>query len=933
MSTFIFCIYRLIKVYLEQIIKVSQKIVLTNRRMNADDNMHRADATSDIRNATHANAHSVTVLQGKQEAMKTNKTFSHTAKNAATSCDEPLTTVSYEAIAHTAAAHAARHREPAGEIIAEERRDCFVVSPRNGTAGLPGHGDHAPGIIKSAVRRVRAFFVVAALAVIAAIAPEAVRAQDMDDLGVVWNKTYGPGTILNIKFAPGNPHDTYTACGYPWTSTSSKLERLTGLLVEFDESGNILDSVTLRIPQSYIDDHPGALISDDASARFDVAFKTDDGGYLVFGRLLNRGAPISEKQTNWSGGTAANSPYLTYGLWLVKFNSAMQPVRNELVKGMWAVDGWRTSDGNFVVGGFDVSDKGVNTTATSDSITLLRKYNHSGNVEVNQRDNYSDIRSIYKSLTGDDFIALAPNRLLRIDQNLKITGKILTSLTFPGMGAIPVGTISPTTENGGAFLGLHLNEVPGQPSATYNNGSGFYKIDASNTLQFYKTVIPGDTLFQSPLLLPGNSNPPKYIGTANVYDNLGVVTKTIMYELTDSLTTGDLSPAIRTSDVFPSGTTLKAVSQTDGFFSCGSVNDQATIVKLSTCSSFTLNAGPELTLRTAGMVFLPERTVRYTGNANGGTVTYTWTLTDITSGGTATNLASLTDTGTGSGGSFTIPAQTVLLLPGKTSARLQYSITMVDSYTTSGVPQTCQQTQTANVNIEYDLPDNVSDADCFVDIEEIVWSIKQGFTSNTAKQKMTAYTTPLVGDVDKDGIPEVIVYNFYSGNEPRTVDSVYVFWGTDRANPTRFKIPTTSYMHPMGALARIPIGNDTIPMLVFQATDGFLYAYNPATGLPIAEWNNGTVGRSDAQINDWGGAAAVTPQAVGFADFDGDGQVEVYASRSVWAAENGKLLARGIGNKGFVQARSASGYKHYYTVAADVDEDGIVDLAAGTHVY
>jgi hypothetical protein len=49
-------------------------------------------------------------------------------------------------------------------------------------------------------------------------------------------------------------------------------------------------------------------------------------------------------------------------------------------------------------------------------------------------------------------------------------------------------------------------------------------------------------------------------------------------------------------------------------------------------------------------------------------VDYTWTLTDITSGGTATNLtSSLTDTGTS--GSFTIPAQTVLLLPDKTSAR------------------------------------------------------------------------------------------------------------------------------------------------------------------------------------------------------------------------------------------------------------------------
>ncbi|MDR2041730.1 MAG: DUF11 domain-containing protein, partial [Tannerella sp.] len=99
-------------------------------------------------------------------------------------------------------------------------------------------------------------------------------------------------------------------------------------------------------------------------------------------------------------------------------------------------------------------------------------------------------------------------------------------------------------------------------------------------------------------------------------------------------------------------------------------------------------------------------------------------------------------------------------------------------------------------------PDNIGESQCFIDIPSITWSMKEAFKSDASRQKMTAYTTPLVGDLDGDGKPEVIVYNFLDGNDPRTVDSVYVFWGHDRANPTRFKIPTTSYMHPMGALAR-----------------------------------------------------------------------------------------------------------------------------------
>jgi hypothetical protein len=74
-----------------------------------------------------------------------------------------------------------------------------------------------------------------------------------------------------------------------------------------------------------------------------------------------------------------------------------------------------------------------------------------------------------------------------------------------------------------------------------------------------------------------------------------------------------------------------------------------------------------------------------------------------------------------------------------------------------------------------EAPDNVSAAECFTDIKEIEWTIKEAFASDPAKQKMTAYATPLVGDQNSDGIPEVIVYNYLTGVDPRLVDSIYVF--------------------------------------------------------------------------------------------------------------------------------------------------------------
>jgi hypothetical protein len=125
------------------------------------------------------------------------------------------------------------------------------------------------------------------------------------------------------------------------------------------------------------------------------------------------------------------------------------------------------------------------------------------------------------------------------------------------------------------------------------------------------------------------------------------------------------------------------------------------------------------------------------------------------------------------------------------------------------------------------LPDNISEAECFIPIPSIEWSINENFTyspGNSAPQAFTAYTTPLVGDLDDDGIPEIIVYNYYNGSEPRTVNRVYVFWGNDRAHPRSFQIPETSYMHPMGALAKVEINGVLTPILVFQATDGYLYA-------------------------------------------------------------------------------------------------------------
>ncbi|MDR0756321.1 MAG: hypothetical protein LBF85_00550, partial [Tannerella sp.] len=117
---------------------------------------------------------------------------------------------------------------------------------------------------------------------------------------------------------------------------------------------------------------------------------------------------------------------------------------------------------------------------------------------------------------------------------------------------------------------------------------------------------------------------------------------------------------------------------------------------------------------------------------------------------------------------FTIPAQTVQQLPGKSSALLRYTVTAVDSYMTGSV----QQTGTAIVNIG--LPDNVSPADCYVLPSPMDWTMQE--VSNVDQTWIHLYQPPLTGDIDGDKYPEIV---FISGTSTNDVvdnaDSIYAF--------------------------------------------------------------------------------------------------------------------------------------------------------------
>ncbi|GHT43729.1 hypothetical protein FACS189438_1510 [Bacteroidia bacterium] len=343
-------------------------------------------------------------------------------------------------------------------------------------------------------------------------------------------------------------------------------------------------------------------------------------------------------------------------------------------------------DGNFIVAGLDAAEPAGSTN--SDSITMLRKYDQSGGIIIDKRGGYRNISTIYQYPGTDTYLATTPDLILRINASLDTTSTRILSLSLPGVTVPGATSITPSLD-GGFFIKTNLYTT-NSSTINYDNGVGIYKVNSANTPVYDKRDIPADSIFDPPLLLPGGAVPAKYIGAMRSCLNNNC-SQYYMYELTD-----DGSFSFRVGNLYPDGTTLRAVSQSDGFFSTGSAaGGNAAIAKLSTCSNFILNVGStaeQLLVDDTSMAPFAGRNITWSGQT-GTVVDCDWTLTDITPDGTA--VASL---GTASG-TNTIPATQFTLAPGKTYAILQYTVTAIDSYVNNGIPQTCQQTENIIVRI------------------------------------------------------------------------------------------------------------------------------------------------------------------------------------------------------------------------------------------
>ena len=211
-------------------------------------------------------------------------------------------------------------------------------------------------------------------------------------------------------------------------------------------------------------------------------------------------------------------------------------------------------------------------------------------------------------------------------------------------------------------------------------------------------------------------------------------------------------------------------------------------------------------------------------------------------------------------------------------------------------------------------PDNVDWPSCTSRPPGDAFGMREIYSCNG----VNAMSTPMVGDVDGDGVPEVLACAF--SGDPGWGNRILVIDG--RNGTLKYTISTATYRTAGQLMSIADVDRDGTAEFFLLADDGYLYCYS-AIG-------TGQVWRSNVRVN--------ARYLVMTADVNGDGRAEVVCGPYIFDALTGTLLLQGAdvsGGWGYGAPHTSGGYGriYYMQALADLDHDGTLEFCAGNTVY
>ena len=243
---------------------------------------------------------------------------------------------------------------------------------------------------------------------------------------------------------------------------------------------------------------------------------------------------------------------------------------------------------------------------------------------------------------------------------------------------------------------------------------------------------------------------------------------------------------------------------------------------------------------------------------------------------------------------------------------------------------TCTKTHTL---IHRKYPDNMVSDDCIVPFTPINFNVHQQLSMTAGDNQ--ALTGLLVGDLDGDGLPEIVAYYGASSGQPNQLRVMNGQTGAMKASLTLPNMYASGGWCPTMTAVLVDADRNGMGEIILATNDGYLNSYEADT-----------TGGVFSLAPKWGPVAFASPPGIAaidrspqpiVADFNGDGVPEVVVFNQIFNAATGAYLGEtepaATAHTGRNPNYSAYNKGSNFQTVADMDGDGLPEIVAGGKVY